>query len=120
MTARLTALETAVINRMLADPQLSPRCRALDLSNPLVVEERNLDEVGFITTIARNGAAKLFADDVSLRWGEVAGRLNSEVDVDFVVYVDHGFVNAVEGVTFGGELWPSSVKEFELTEISRG
>jgi len=115
----VTALEAEVIQRMLTDPQLSPRRRVLDPSNPLVVEERSVNEVGFITSIARNDAAKLFADDTSMRWGKVVGRLNSEVDVDFVVYVDDGFVNAVEGVTFGGESWPSSIEEFELTEISR-
>jgi hypothetical protein len=115
----MTALETAVIQRMLADPQVSPRRRVLDPSNPFVVEERSVSEVGFITSFARNDAAKLFTDDTSMRWGQIVGRLNKETDVDFVVYVDDGFVNAVEGVTFGGEAWPSSVDDFELTEIAR-
>jgi len=64
------------------------------------------------------GAAKLFADDTSMRWGKIVGRLNSEVDADFVVYVYDGFVNAVEGVTFGGEAWPAALEDFQLTEVS--
>jgi hypothetical protein len=116
----MTALEAAVIQWMLADPELSPRREVLDPSLPLVVEERSFSAVGFITSFAHNDAAKLFTDATSMRWGKVVGRLNSEVDVDFVVYVDDGFVNAVEGVTFGGEAWPSSIECFELTEISGG
>jgi hypothetical protein len=113
----MTALEAAVIQQMLADPQLSPRRRLLDPSNPLVVEERSFSEVGFITSFARNDDAKLFSDNASIRWGKVVGRLNSEVDADFVVYVDDGHVSAVEGVTFGGQSWPSVIEEFELTDL---
>ena len=114
----MTSLEAAVIQRMLADPQCTPSRRAVDPLAPLEVEERSVSQVGFITSFARNTAAKLFGDNTSMRWGKVVGRLNCEVDVDFVVYVDDGYVTGVEGVTFGGEPWPSLINEFELTEIT--
>lgn len=112
------ALEAAVIQRMLADPQCAPSRRMAAPQAPLEVAERSFSEVGFITSFVRNGAAKLFDSNTSLRWGKVVGRLNSEVDVDFVVYVEDGYVIDLEGVTFGGEPWPSRVDQFELTEIS--
>ncbi len=117
MPMNTTILETAVINRMLGDPQLPLGVRLLDPTT-LVIVERNFSEVGFITGFARIGEARLFSDDISMRWGNVVGRLNSEIDVDFVVYVDDGYLTGVEGCTFGGELWPSRVEEFELADPS--
>lgn len=114
----MTSLESAVIQRMLADPQCTPSRREVDPLAPLEVQERNVSEVGFITSVVRNPAAKFFGDNTSMRWGKVVGRLNAEVDVDFVVYVDDGYVTGVEGVTFGGQSWPSLVYQFELTEIT--
>lgn len=113
-----TPLEIAVIQQMLADPQCNPSRRALASLVLLEVEERSVNEVGFITSFVRNTAAKFFGDTTSMRWGNVAGRLNGEVDVDFVVYVDHGYVTGVEGVTFGGEPWPLLVDRFELTAVT--
>ena len=114
----MTDLESAVIHRMLSDPECTPNRRAIDPSNPLEVEERSIGEVGVLTTFVRNEAAKLFDDDISMRWGKVWGRLNSAVDVDFVVYVDKGYVTGVECVTFGGEPWPYLITEFTLAEIT--
>lgn len=113
---KISLLEATVITRMLNDPQLAPSRRALEPS-ALVVAERNVSEVGFIASFARTAGAKLFGDDVSMRWGKVVGRLNAAVNVDFVVYVDDGYLTGVEGCTFGGEAWPADVAEFELTDI---
>ncbi len=113
---RTTSLETAVISRMLADPDFSPTRRPVDPTT-LEVTERSLTEVGFITSFARTSATKLLSDDASARWGKVVGRLNAEVSADFVVYVDEGYLTAIEGCTFGGEPWPSEVVEFDLTDL---
>ncbi len=119
MTQTMTKLEGAVLEAMLVDPCLLPLRRHLDPLDPPRIVERNFSDVGFLSNFARDGAAKLFADDVSIRWGSVLGRINSSLDVDFVVYVDGGYVNCIEGVTFGGELWPSTIESFQLTKISR-
>lgn len=114
----MTPLESAVVHRMLGDPLCSPIRRALDPPGLLQVEERSVTEVGFITTFVRNTDSKLFDGDISMRWGKVGGRINSKVDVDFLVYVDDGYLTGVEAVTFGGESWPSLINEFKLTEQS--
>lgn len=113
----MTSLEAAVIKRMLEDPQLAPTRRTVDPSLSLVVEERSMTGAGFITSFVQNTAGQLFGDGVSMRWGETLGRLNAKVDVDFVMYVDDGFLTGLEGVTFGGEPWPSVVTDFELMEM---
>jgi hypothetical protein len=112
----ISELEAAVISRMLNDHQLAPSRRTLEPSS-LMVTERNVSEVGFIASFARTVGAKLFGGDFSMRWGKVVGRLNAAVDVDFVVYIDDGYLTGVEGCTFGGEAWPADVEEFELTDI---
>ncbi len=113
------SLESAVISRMLDDPELSPCLRSLDPLS-LVMSERNFSQVGFITSFARTSGTKLFGDDISMRWGKVIVRINSEIDVDFVVYVDDGYLTGIEGCTFGGELWPSEIEAFELTDLPDG
>lgn len=113
-----TSLEAAVIEQMLADPQCKPSRLPVAPLVALEVEERSVTEVGFLTSFVRNTAAKLFGDSTSMRWGNLVGRLNCEVDVDFVVYVDDGYLTGVEGVTFGGEPWPSPVDQFELTAVT--
>jgi hypothetical protein len=112
----MTALETAVVRKMLADPQLPLICKSFDPS-ALEVSERNHSEVGFITSFARIAESRLFGDEISMRWSRVVGRLNSETDVDFVVFVDDGFLTGVEGCTFGEELWPPKVEKFELMDL---
>jgi hypothetical protein len=119
MSKRLTALEAAVIRRMLADPELSPLERTPDALDDITVEDRSFSGVGFMTDVARSEAARLFRADTSLRWGKVLGRLDGALDVDFVIYVDDGFVTAIEGVTFGGDEWPAAINEFELSDIHR-
>ncbi len=112
-------LESAVIGSMLDDSELSPGLRSFD-PLALVETERNFSQVGFITSFARTSGTKLFGDNISMRWGKVSGRLNSEIDVGFIVYVDDGYLTGVEGFTYGGELWPSEVRAFELTDLPDG
>lgn len=111
-----TNLESVVIRTMLNDSQL-PLCRqSFDVST-LVVTDRNLSEVGFFTSFVRTAESKIFNEEISMRWGKVIGRINSSIDVDFVVFVDDGYLTGVEGTTFGGEPWPSEVLRFELTDL---
>jgi hypothetical protein len=117
---RINSLEAAVIQRMLAEPSCIAMRRSVNPGATLKVVERSASAVGFLTSFGRDAAARLFGDGTSMRWGKVVGRLNSEVDVDFVVYVDDGYVTGVEGVTFGGEPWPPRINQFELMEIPDG
>ena len=116
MTA--TEMESAVVRRMLADDTLRPVQRVFEAAS-VEVTDRERSAVGFISSFRRTGATKLFADGVSLRWGRVMGRVNAEVDVDFVVYVDDGYIAGVECVTFGGEPFPVDLRDFELTDLPR-
>lgn len=111
-----TNLELKVIERMLADRQLPSKILPVCPSD-FVVVERNFSGVGFFTSFEESNETRLFDSGFSLRWGKVSGRLNSRVDVDFVVYVDDGYITGVEGCTFGKDLWPSSIDTFEISDL---
>ncbi len=118
MGAQLTEIEEAVVRRMLADSATSLREGALESLARFVVEDRHFTGKGFIVSFVHNDETRLFPVDMSMRWGMgVMGRLNGALDVGFVVYVDDGYVDAIEGYTFGGDEWPEAVSEFELFEL---
>jgi len=53
---------------------------------------------GFITEYKRTEELKLFGNGVCLRWGNVGARLNKEkLKTGYLVYVEDGYVTAVEG-----------------------
>lgn len=112
-------LERAVISRMLADPDLNP-IRATVSFEKVTVSDRELTGAGFLTEFERSEELKLFVDGVSLRWGKVGARLNeSKIETGYLVYVDDGYLTAVEGYTYGEE-WPGRVEQIELYELKPG
>ena len=116
---KLTELEKAVINSILADNEVGPTRSAIDF-DVVVVRDREFTGAGFLTDLQRSPELKLFDSGVSLRWGKVGARLNaSKVETGYLVYVDDGYITAVEGYTYGDE-WPATVDQIELYELKPG
>lgn len=114
-----TELEKAVIGRMLDDRDLKP-ARTTVHFDKVTVSDREYTGVGFVTEFARSQELKLFDDGVSLRWGKTGARLNaSKLETGYLVYVDDGYVTAVEGYTYG-DPWPPQVEQIELYELKPG
>jgi hypothetical protein len=112
-------LEQAVIQRMLADQKVSPLRRQVDF-DAVKVRNREFASLGFLTEFECSDELKLFAADVSLRWGKVGARLvPANVDTGYLVYVDDGFLVGIEGHTYGAE-WPAQMDEFSLYELRNG
>lgn len=112
-------LEKTLVEKMLADASLEPARRSIrwDAVN---VRDRSLTGAGFMTEFNRSAELTVFADDVSLRWGNVGARLNiGRIETGFLVYVDGGQVTAVEGYTYGDE-WPSTIDTVEWYELQEG
>ena len=84
------------------------------------VVDRELSGLGFLAEFERSEELKLFDAEVSLRWGKVGARLNaSKIETGYLVYVDDGYITAVEGYTYGDE-WPDEVEQIELYEMKPG
>ena len=114
---KITQLEVEIIRRFLAD-------RDLDLSKRTVVAgevnvlDRSFSGIGFMTEFEKTNAMRVFEDSRSLRWGKVGARLNANrVETGYLVYVDDGYVTALEGYTYGGLEWPSKVNEIECYDF---
>lgn len=115
----LTDLEKSVIQAMLTDPELNPTTRYLGGAE-IRVETRDYSGAGFLTKLTRSDGAKLFADEQSFVWGKVGARLNRErLHTGYLVYVEHGWLTALEGYTYG-EDWPSLVEEYEVYRLREG
>ncbi|MCA9623177.1 MAG: hypothetical protein KC731_29360 [Myxococcales bacterium] len=116
---QLTDLETAVIESMLADKDVP--AHELELRpEAVIVRSRKLTGVGFLTELQRSPQLKLFSDGVVMRWGRVGARLNAtRIETGYLVYVDDGYLAAIEGYTYGDE-WPDTVAEFELYDLVPG
>lgn len=112
-------LEQTIANELLRDPDLDPLKRVVDLTE-VEVTERELTGPGFLTDFEKCPALKLFRDGTSLRWGNVGVRLNAEkLDTGYVVYVDDGYLTAIEGYTYG-EDWPETIDAMEVYELKLG
>jgi hypothetical protein len=112
-TNSLSSLEQMVLTRFLNDPTLAPGIRDIDWST-VRVGARDYTEAGFVTELEPEERLRVFGRGETYRWTGVAGRVGAApVDCSFVVYVDDGMLNCVEGHTFG-EPWPNDAEVFEL------
>lgn len=108
---RLNLFEKAVLAALFED-QEAPRPSRHVVFEELAVKDRSSTGSGFITELAQNSAASIYAPDVSLRWGaEFVAVINSQESVGMVVYVENGNVSAVEEYSFGGTPWPSVIED---------
>jgi hypothetical protein len=115
----MSELEKLVIGRMLADSELEARAASVDFDS-VKVNDREFTGAGFLTEFDRSDALRLFPSEVNLRWGKVGARLNAaKVETGYLVYVDGGFITAIEGYTYGDE-WPTRVDAIELYELAPG
>ena len=112
-------IEVAVINAMLRDAALRPIRMLIDFDS-VAVQSREYTHVGFLTDFERSNELILFPRDTSLRWGGVGARLNStKIETGYLVYVDNGYLTAVEGYTYGDE-WPLAIEHYELYALVLG
>lgn len=112
-------LEIAVLRSFLADREQHPAAFPASLDS-LNVTDRALTGAGFLTEFERSRELKWFQDGVSMRWGNVGARLNApRLETGYLVYVDDGYVTAVEGYTYG-DPWPEHVDSIEVYELKPG
>ena len=115
----MTELEKTIIKKILADPELKPVRSSVNF-NSVKVNNRNMSASGFLSEFEQSEELKLFDTSVSLRWGKIGAKLNaSHLDTGYLVYVDNGYVTAVEGFTYGN-IWPDHIDRIEFYEVKMG
>jgi hypothetical protein len=116
---RPTELEKRVIEIFLEDVKVGPLGEELNTAL-IAVLFREIGGSGFLTKLELSPVLKLFDDEVSMRWNRLNGWITlAKIEVGFLVYVDNGYLRAVEGYTFGEE-WPTSVEVFGGFQLSGG
>lgn len=116
---KATDLEIAVLKMMLAHADPPASTAVLDPEAVKVIE-RAFTGIGVMTSLEQCEGLRLFDKGVALRWGEIGARLNADrLETGYVVYVDDGYVNTIEGYTYGRD-WPREVDRFELYELKDG
>lgn len=114
----LSTLEKAIVARFLADREFKPDLLGVDVDG-LEVIRREFTGVGFMTELRKCDALKLFGNSVSLRWGRVGARIGRpSVDTGYLLYVEDGYLAAIEGYTYGGDPWPADTDHVELYELT--
>jgi hypothetical protein len=108
----LDELEQAVLALFFKSEEI--KASSDDLSK-IEVDCRDLTGAGLITQLKPN-QLKILKGPSSFTGGRVGAKLNRSVDVGFVVYIQDGYVEAVEGYTEEGE-WPKDIKLFDLKLI---
>lgn len=115
---RVNNLEKAVVERFLADPAERPNKRSIDFE-AVNVRSREFTGAGFITEFQRADELKLFPENISRRWGKIGARLNASlVDTGYLIYIDEGYLTAIEGYTYG-EDWPAEIEQVEFYNLKQ-
>ena len=111
----LNKLEKQVIQRFLDDKclDLIKRNINFDLIN---INYREFTGGGFLTELKRCDELKVTHTTQSYRWGKVGAKLNSNFDTDYLIYVDNGYLDAIEGCSYG-KGWPDEVNQIEIYEM---
>lgn len=114
---KINQLESEIILRFLADPELVFAKGAFNVRT-VNVTDRSFTGIGFMTEFERDEALRLFDEPKSLRWSKAAARLNSDqMETGYIVYVDNGYLTSLEGFTYGGAEWPKEVTEAEVYDF---
>lgn len=78
-----------------------------------VIKEEN-DEVGYFAYLSVNKSmVPAYTDEI--HFGNVVGKTkDGEVVVAFVLYMKDGYLDCLEGFTFGNKKWPESDENLSL------
>lgn len=113
----LNELEKLLIQKFLEDDGIEIAKRKMDF-NLIGVSDRELTGVGFLTQLLNCDELKVTAATRTFKWGKCGARLNSEkIETGYLIYIEKGYVDAIEGYTYGGEKWPEEITQIEIYNL---
>ncbi len=112
MQLELNKLEKAVLDSYLTDKGIGRDYFGKDFED-LEITERRITGSGYMIELKtkKSLAPKGITKDRGA--GNIIATINSGIKVGFVVYVDDGKLNALEGSTLG-ERWPEQITDFTV------
>ena len=105
-TMRINKVEINFLETMLADRACGFTVQAIDWDRVEIAAERVASEIGCISTLEESARIRAFSNAASGVWNRGGGYVTSRrMNCGFIVYLQDGCIEAVEGFTFG-EPWP--------------
>ena len=84
-----------------------------------LVKKREFSGMGFFTLFEIPEDAPLSEPAMSIQLGDVVGQLDGVKNgIGFVLFLKNGFIQMLEGYTYGDEKWPKNFTEFKVSYIS--
>ena len=109
---KLNKIEKAILERFLNYEKLG----RIDLDT-IQAAKRSYTGVGFVTLLKKIDFLKIADETKSFKWGRLGARLNNKkIDIGFIIYIEKGYIEAIEGYTYDIN-WPSRITKIEFYEI---
>ena len=70
--------------------------------------DRTIEGSGLIIEFPKHPCLRVGAPGQTYRWGRFGGHINEEIHVGFLFNIEDGYIESVEGYTYG-EPWPDKV-----------
>lgn len=114
---RLNKLEKLLIQQFIKDEKIEIAKRIINL-NLINISTRDLTGVGFFTQLENCDELKVFSTNHSFKWGKLGAKLNAEkIDTGYLIYIEKGYIDTIEGYTYGGDDWPEEIYEIEIYNL---
>ena len=107
----LNDLEKMVLKKCLESFDVYIKEEKLFFSD-IQITERRFTGVGFFTDIEESEKLRIEAKNPPRVWGDFYARLNSTDDTGYLVFIENGYINCIEGYTYE-EVWPENIHKIE-------
>ncbi|MHC4510359.1 MAG: hypothetical protein ACYTAO_15635 [Planctomycetota bacterium] len=109
----LTDLEKDVLLRFFKNEQIDPKALIVSLDE-IEVLDRTVAGSGVMIDLERHWCLRVGDGSQNYKYPDIGGSLNQErIPVGFLLYIERGFIEAIEGFTFG-EVWPEKIVCYDL------
>jgi len=94
------------------------RGKLLESLDKIEVLERDYTGSGFLTTFKKFECLRVADEEKSYKWGEIGATLNEErIEAGFLYYIEKGYLEALEGYTYGAQKWPDKILCYDVFKI---
>lgn len=120
MVKALDKLEMQVIKHLLAGE--NDKLTVLRAQSEVaIIKSKEYSGAGFYIHFEIPEEAPKLKSDYSFEIDDVAAHIAGlQNGAGFTLFIKNGVINMLEGYTFGEELWPKSVEDYELYYTNKG
>lgn len=79
----------------------------------LNVSSRELSGVGFLTDLKKSEKFKIGEGNETYKFGDLGAKINASIDTGYLIYVENGFLDAIEGYTYADD-WPEDIFQIDI------